>query len=128
MSHKIQKLFVKQALILFLLLWTSTLYAQRYSFQHYDLVNGLAQSQVLAMCQDNEKQIWLSTFGGVNCFDGNQFNLYSIPEGLMSNANFTLACDSKGTIWVGGNYGLTAFTDKGLVNYRFKNKKINVRS
>ncbi|HTD99659.1 MAG TPA: two-component regulator propeller domain-containing protein [Mucilaginibacter sp.] len=127
MSHKIQKLLFKPLLYIFLLLCTSNLYAQRYNFQHYDLVNGLAQSQVLSICQDKQKQIWLSTFGGINCFDGNQFNLYSIQDGLSTNANFAITSDAKGNIWWGGNNGLTIFTNKGLVNYGFKDK-INIRS
>lgn len=123
----IPRLFLKQYLLLSLIFCSSALYAQKYNFQHYDLTNGLAQSQVLAICQDKEKQIWLSTLGGINSFDGKKFSSYSIDEGLMSNSNFVITCDHKGNIWWGGNKGLTAFTNKGIVNYKFKDK-VNVRS
>ncbi|HEY9001730.1 MAG TPA: two-component regulator propeller domain-containing protein [Mucilaginibacter sp.] len=123
----IPRLFLKLFLLIFLIFCSSVLYAQKYNFHHYDLTNGLAQSQVLAICQDKEKQIWLSTLGGINSFDGKKFNTYSIEEGLMSNSNFVITCDHKGNVFWGGNRGLTAFTNKGIVNYKFKDK-INVRT
>jgi signal transduction histidine kinase len=124
---KATKPFQKQSFLLLLIFCSSALYAQKYNFHHYDLTNGLAQSQVLAICQDKEKQIWLSTLGGINSFDGKKFSSYSIDEGLMSNSNFVITCDRKGNVWWGGNKGLAAFTNKGIVNYKFKDK-VNVRS
>jgi len=121
------KPFLRQFFLILLIFCSSALYAQKYNFHHYDLTAGLAQSQVLSICQDKEKQIWISTLGGINSFDGKKFRSYSIDDGLTSNANFVIACDRKGNIWWGGSKGLTAFTDKGIVNYPFKDK-VNVRS
>jgi signal transduction histidine kinase/ligand-binding sensor domain-containing protein len=121
------KFFVKRWPTLFLVLWTTVLYAQKYNFQHYDLTSGLSQSQVLAICQDKQKQIWLSNFGGINSFDGKKFNSYSIEDGLVSNSNFAITCDNAGNIWWGDNKGLTAFTNNGMHHYKFKDE-VNVRS
>jgi len=121
------KPFLRQFFLILLIFCSSVLYAQKYNFHHYDLTAGLAQSQVLSICQDKEKQIWISTLGGINSFDGKKFRSYSIDDGLTSNANFVIACDRKGNIWWGGSKGLTAFTDKGIINYPFKDK-VNVRS
>ncbi|MBS1523612.1 MAG: hypothetical protein JST50_21600 [Bacteroidetes bacterium] len=126
-SSTVSRLFLKQFLLVFLIFCTSALYAQKYNFQHYDLTNGLAQSQVLAICQDKEKQIWLSTLGGINCFNGKKFSSYSIEDGIMSNSNFAVTCDNKGNVWCGGNTGLTAFGNKGIMNYKFKDN-VTVRS
>ncbi|MGN6638954.1 MAG: ligand-binding sensor domain-containing protein [Mucilaginibacter sp.] len=127
LNPEIKRFFFKRLLVLFLVLSASALYAQKYNFRHYDLTDGLSQSQVVAICQDKEKQIWLSTLGGINSFDGKKFNSYSIEDGLLSNSNFAITSDHYGNIWWGGNTGLTAFTNKGIVNYKFKNK-VNVRS
>src|SRR3569623_452526 len=81
-------LFLKQFLPMFLIFCSSVVYAQKYNFHHYDLTSGLAQSQVLSVCQDKEKQIWLSTLGGINSFDGKKFRSYSVDDGLTSNSNF----------------------------------------
>ena len=126
-NAEIKRFFLNLLLVLCLVCSTLGLHAQKYNFRHYDLIDGLAQSQVIAVCQDKEKQIWLSTLGGINCFDGKKFRTYTIEDGLMSNSNFTLASDHYGNIFWGGNNGLTAFTNKGIINYRFKNT-VNIRS
>jgi len=127
MCTESRKFPIEQLLTIFLLMWTTVLYAQRYNFQHYDLGSGLSQSQVLAICQDKQKQIWLSNFGGINSFDGKKFNSYSIEDGLVSNSNFTMTSDNNGNIWWGGNKGLTGFTNNGMHHYKFKDA-VNVRS
>lgn len=111
--------FFRTLLILFILFMDLSAQAQRYNFQHYDVPDGLSQSQVLAICQDKQKQIWVSTFGGINCFDGQQFNAYTTVDGLATNANFALACDNSGNIWCAGAEGVTAFKSSGLVRYSF---------
>ncbi|MDO3628614.1 two-component regulator propeller domain-containing protein [Mucilaginibacter sp. BT774] len=126
-TAEIKRYFFNLTLTLCFICCASDLHAQKYDFRHYDLTNGLAQSQVLAICQDKEKQIWLSTLGGINSFDGKKFSTYSIEDGLMSNSNFVITCDRTGNILWGGNSGLTAFTNKGIVNYKFRDK-INVRT
>jgi signal transduction histidine kinase len=127
LNPEIRRFFLRLLLGALLMLSAPVLYAQKYNFRHYDLMDGLSQSQVVAICQDKEKQIWLSTLGGVNSFDGKKFNSYSIDDGLLSNSNFAITCDNYGNVWWGGNIGLTAFTNKGIINYRFKDK-VNVRS
>src|SRR6185437_2253756 len=75
---------------------------QRYHFGHWDVSNGLPQSQVLALCGDRAGQVWLSTFAGVSGFDGQQFKNFDTNSGLASNTNFAIACDHKGLLWIGG--------------------------
>src|SRR5476651_2140149 len=79
--------------------------AQKYYFQHYDIGDGLIQSQVTSICQDKDKQIWLTTLGGINCFDSKQFSAFTIDDGLTGNSCFSLTEDKKGIIWVGGEKG-----------------------
>lgn len=126
-NAEIKRFFLNLTLGLCFICFASDLYAQKYNFRHYDLTDGLAQSQVIAVCQDKEKQMWLSTLGGINSFDGKKFSTYSIEDGLMSNSNYVITCDRKGNVWWGGNRGLTAFSSKGIVNYKFKDN-VNVRT
>ncbi|HVS92569.1 MAG TPA: two-component regulator propeller domain-containing protein [Mucilaginibacter sp.] len=93
--------------------------SQKYYFQHWDVSNGLSQSQVLTLCPDQSKQIWLSTFTGVDCFDGRQFKNFNVSNGLTSNVNLAMTCDHKGIMWIGGTRGITALTRSGPVVYPF---------
>jgi signal transduction histidine kinase/ligand-binding sensor domain-containing protein len=127
MNIKIQTSSFKRFLLCFLLCWNVGLYAQKYNFQHYDLTSGISQSQVLTICQDKANQIWFTTLGGVNCFDGKQFTSYTIDDGLSSNSGFAITCDNNGNIWTGGPKGISSFSNRGVINYGFKDKTI-VRS
>lgn len=127
LNSEVKRFFLSRLLGIFLVISASASYAQKYNFRHYDLTDGLSQSQVVAICQDKEKQIWISTLGGINSFDGKKFSSYSLDDGLLSNSNFAITSDHYGNVWWGGDKGLTAFTNKGIINYKFKDK-VNVRS
>ncbi len=60
-------------------------YGQKYFFQHYDIENGLIQSQVTSITQDRDNQLWISTFGGINCFDSKEFRPFTVEDGLPDN-------------------------------------------
>jgi signal transduction histidine kinase/ligand-binding sensor domain-containing protein len=57
-------------------------FAQNYSFKHYSIENGLAQSQVISIYQDSQRYLWLGTFGGVSRFNGADFINYTKMDGL----------------------------------------------
>jgi len=60
--------------------------AQSYFYKHYGLDEGLSQSQVLSLYQDEIGQMWIGTNGGgVNIFDGKVFAVLSTDNGLPSD-------------------------------------------
>lgn len=75
--------------------------AQTYSFQHYGVEDGLSQSAVTAVVQDNNGIMWVGTMAGLNRYDGTSFRTYGKEEGLTENWVTALLKDSRGTIWIG---------------------------
>ena len=61
------------------------LFAQRYSFVQYSTEEGLPQSQVTSICQDDKGYLWVSTLGGLAKFNGDNFSTYSTGNGLLNN-------------------------------------------
>src|SRR5476651_2522879 len=102
---KIRRLILSLIHLIFVCFLSLNLNVQKYYFQHYDIGDGLIQSQVTSVCQDKNKQIWLTTLGGINCFDSKQFSAFTIDDGLTGNSCFSLTEDKKGIIWVGGEKG-----------------------
>ncbi|HZY35772.1 MAG TPA: two-component regulator propeller domain-containing protein [Mucilaginibacter sp.] len=96
-----------------------SIYAQKHFFQHYDIENGLLQSQVTSIAQDRNNQLWIATLGGVNCFDSRQFTPFTVEDGLPDNASFAIATDKKGQIWFGNSKGITTLDQRGVKNYPF---------
>lgn len=80
-------------------------------FQNFTINDGLSQSSVLCIVQDNINTIWVGTQDGLNRFDGHSFQIYtsSETEGLNSDYVRCAEKDNDGTLWFGTNNGLTRF-------------------
>ena len=95
--------------------------AQKLSFQQYSVEQGLGQSQVSAICQDLNDNIWISTLGGISKFDGQSFKSYTETDGLADNYTNCIFADSKNNIWTGTHNGLSRLNNKGFKTFRFLN-------
>ncbi len=86
------------------------LHAQQYSFQNYSVSEGLAQSQVYTMLEDQRGFLWLGTNGGgLSRFDGQKFENFSTRQGLSDNHINALLEDEEGDIWIATRSGLDLF-------------------
>jgi signal transduction histidine kinase/ligand-binding sensor domain-containing protein/DNA-binding response OmpR family regulator len=81
---------------------------QKYSFEYLTTEQGLSQSTVNAILQDQRGFIWIGTGDGLDKFDGYSIHRYSHdnnnPKSLSKNAVLSLYEDSEGFIWI-GTYG-----------------------
>src|SRR5881227_3042079 len=68
-------------------------FAQRYPFFNIGIEEGLVQSQVFTLLQDNAGRLWAGTYGGLSCYDGRSFRTYTMRDGLPSNTVTSLCCD-----------------------------------
>lgn len=99
-----------------------TAHAQTYDFRNYNVEDGLAQSQVLSMCQDRYGNIWFGTnAGGVSKYDGNKFVSYTENDSLINNVVYSIAEIKNGNLLFGANGGLSVFDGKKFKNYTDKN-------
>lgn len=93
--------------------------AQEYYFRQYSRDDGLPQSTVRDIYQDQEGYVWLATDGGgVVRFDGHKMSHFSVRNGLADNAVSCIVQDRAGNIWLGGlRRGLSRFD--GQVFHRY---------
>lgn len=77
------------------------------------LKEGLSQSEVRTILQDNEGYMWFGTQNGLNRYDGAQMkHFYNNPfeKNSLSNDDVTfLYEDSQQKLWIGTKYGLNSF-------------------
>lgn len=120
---------MKQLRLLFvwLIAW-NTCNAQSYSFIAFTNSQGLPQSQVQCITQDNEGYLWVGTLGGLARFNGKKFTNYSISEGLFSNRITSLSFIS-GKLWIGHEGGFSVLSKSKKVVYKsaISNKRSSVR-
>ncbi|MCB1042846.1 MAG: hypothetical protein KDC35_07895 [Acidobacteria bacterium] len=78
-------------------------------FRHITSEDGLSQSTVWCIKQDQQGFMWFGTEDGLNKHDGYRFAVYrqSIEGGgLTDNRVLALAMDSRGFLWAGTKNGL----------------------
>ena len=109
----------KKAILLFsILLFTFTFHvsAQTSSFITYGVEQGLAQSQIQSLVQDNDGNLWIGTLAGLTRYNGMAFENFSKKNGLAEDWITVSYKDSKGDIWFGHWAG-------GVSRYNSKTKK-----
>ncbi|MFH1937623.1 MAG: two-component regulator propeller domain-containing protein, partial [Bacteroidota bacterium] len=69
------------------------------------------------MYQDSQKFIWFATDAGAVRFDGSQFTIYTIKDGLNSSNIRKFKEDSSGRLWITNRNGsLNFFLDNKIFN------------
>ena len=94
-----------KAILIILLSISSFPQSEEYIFKQFTDADGLSQSTIFAMIQDQQGYLWLGTIDGLNRYDGYEFRVYvNNPSDINSiSDNFISALyeDSDGFIWVG---------------------------
>jgi ligand-binding sensor domain-containing protein/serine phosphatase RsbU (regulator of sigma subunit) len=88
--------------IIFLLaLSPVSLFSQQYFFNTFGVQEGLDQSTIFDMVQDQFDYLWLGTRAGVSRFNGQEFFNYTSDDGIADNAVKILFRDEDNRIWMG---------------------------
>jgi len=81
-------------------------FAQKYTFTHYDIQDGLIQSQVNDLALDQQHRLWIATLGGACRFDGKEFVSFSRQNGMPTNFVNVVFADKSNEVWFGTQSGL----------------------
>lgn len=121
-------MFARVLFVCFIVLGWGEIQAQKYSLRHFTAVDGLPQSQVNAMVEDENGYLWIGTQGGgLARFDGKEFITYNTPDGLLSNTITSLMIDSKQNIWIIHPRGISKFDGVSFKTFSFAGSGKRVR-
>ena len=109
---------IKTYCIVLFIFIAGDLFGQKYSFVTYSTEEGLPQSQVTAICQDDKDYLWVGTIGGLAKFGGNKFITYSSSDGLLNNRITSLEFFDE-TIWVGHDGGISFIKNGTIKNVSY---------
>jgi signal transduction histidine kinase/ligand-binding sensor domain-containing protein/DNA-binding response OmpR family regulator len=98
-----------------------------YQFAHLSNIDGLSQSSVIAIQQDDLGQIWIGTRDGLNKYDGIKFTIFRNESNnlnsISNNDILSIKQDSEGYIWIGTYNGLNRFDPRTNKFKRYFHKK-----
>lgn len=87
------------------------------SWTTYNVNDGLAGDNVMAIAGDGEGYVWFGTDSGVSRFDGSAWTTYTTDDGLIGNYVTTIIGDEEGNVWFGTNAGVSRFDGAHWTNY-----------
>ena len=101
-----------------LIIYSGNLFSQtkalenHFSFNHISVDDGLSNGYISSIVQDQQGFIWISTWDGLNRYDGYNFKIFNhnpLDSTTISSDNIRSQLITKdGTLWVG--------TDNGVIN------------
>lgn len=109
---------MKKILLLLPLLYLTT---HQYAFatDGYTLSNigypqGLSNSAVFSIYQDNECFMWFGTYDGLNNFDGKNMHVYRTDskQGLLNNSIYSVDGADNGCLWISTGTGINRYSIK----------------
>lgn len=98
-----------------------------YLFRKVDYQQGLSNSAVLSLFQDNEGLMWFGTYDGVNCFDGKGMEVFRSDFSqhrttLSNNVIHSIQQADSNCLWVTTHLGANRFSKdlrQVICNYEF---------
>ncbi|MDR0371679.1 MAG: response regulator [Prevotellaceae bacterium] len=107
MKHGLRFSLLVFSLFYFSLAGEQPLYA--YSLKHFTSQNGLSNSAILSLCQDQKGLLWIGSCDGLNVYDGLNFQEYRQEKqqyNFSGNLIEGILEETDEVLWVQTNYGL----------------------
>lgn len=81
-----------------------------YIFRKVDYQQGLSNSAVLCLFQDNRGLMWFGTYDGVNCYDGRNMEVFrsdfSVQKSLSNNVIHSIQQADNNCLWISTHLGI----------------------
>ena len=88
-----------------------------YNFTTFGLLQGLVESQIHTMYQDQAGNIWFGTFNGISKYNGKTFENFTKQQGLLDNFTECITQDKAGNMWFGLRGGASMYDGSTFTNY-----------
>ena len=117
----------KHKLICILLYFLNLISADNFDFKNYSVADGLSESTINVIHEDQNGFIYLGTENGLMMFDGIKFFNYKMnifdDLSILGNNIISIYEDTRGYIWVGTELGLSRLDPRFRTFKRIENKE-----
>jgi diguanylate cyclase (GGDEF)-like protein len=97
-------------LLALVVLTSSLLCAQEYSFRSFGTSDGLNNLAVRRIYKDRVGFLWVSTENGIFRYDGDRFESFGAAQGVPPNSGAAFGDAPDGSLLIGGDFGLYRLT------------------
>lgn len=105
-------------IILYILFSAYTSLGQHFYSRNYTINNGLPDNCIRDIYKDSRGFLWLGTDAGLSKFNGKDFTLYTIEDGLAGDKIWSITETEEGNIWVGShNGGISKLDGNKIISY-----------
>jgi ligand-binding sensor domain-containing protein len=116
---------MKQILAFLFLGFSFLTFSQSYLFKNFSVADGLSQTQVTSIVEDNNGYLWIGTLGGLSRFNGSKFTNFSSEDGLLNNRITSLFCHND-SLWIGHESGISLYYKDKFQTWNFNKSNVNV--
>lgn len=85
-----------------------------YTLSRIGYSQGLSNSAVISLYQDNQGFMWFGTYDGLNNFDGKNMQVYrtdsEFGQGLLNNVIYAVNGADDESLWISTNVGINRFS------------------
>ncbi len=113
--------FIRNLLLPFLLLISCHAFTQQMPFASLSIADGLEDTVIFSIEQDDLGFLWVASRTGINRYDGKQFWTYGRDDGLPHNLARDLLKTKDGTLWIATEKGLAWYDGKEFHVFNPKN-------
>lgn len=103
-------------IILFFVILCVCLPSFPYNIQQINSRDGLSNSAITCLYQDNERYLWIGTYDGLNKYNGRDIEVYKPdienPNSLSSNVIRRIVGSSDDYLWIMTKWGLNKYSRK----------------
>ena len=85
--------------VLFIFMAARFSFSQQWLTHQYTGLNGLPSANVYDITQDNMGRIWMTTRGGITCYDGLLWKNYNVADGLPVLSFEYVRIDPENRVW-----------------------------
>lgn len=117
---------IKIKFILFFVLSIQLCFCQSFVSKHIDITNGLPSNNVRCIFKDSRGLLWIGTENGLSLFDGKEFKVFTVNDGLAGNDIWDIVEDQNNDLWMSCyGKGLSKFDGKRFSNYNTNDGLVN---
>ena len=90
--------------------------------RQFTVANGLPSNRINGIAEDQHGYLWIATSDGLARYDGIDFRIWRVEQGLRDNFVWSVHVDARNRVWIGTRQAGVAMLDASRSRFRYFNR------